>query len=247
MNIDGSIAFVTGANRGLGAAFTEALLERGAAKIYAGVRRPETITDPRLVPIRLDLTDPDSIVEAARLAPDVTLVINNAGISTSTPILGDEERLRQELEVNYLGPVAVARSFAPVLAANGGGAVVNVLSVLSWVTFPQTGGYSAAKSAMWAATNGLRQNLAATTHPGPGPARGLHGHRHDRRDDRPQDRPPRCRRSNPRRPPSRPTRSTSRRSLPPRPSPAVRTAHRHVPLAGSPSRRLSQTRGLGEG
>jgi NAD(P)-dependent dehydrogenase (short-subunit alcohol dehydrogenase family) len=161
MNIDGSVAFVTGANRGLGAAFTEALLERGAAKVYAGVRRPETITDPRVVPIRLDLTDPDSIVEAARLAPDVTLVINNAGISTSTPILGDEEGLRQELEVNYLGPVAVARSFAPVLAANGGGAVVNVLSVLSWVTFPQTGGYSAAKSAMWAATNGLRQNLAA--------------------------------------------------------------------------------------
>ena len=160
MNIDGSIAFVTGANRGLGAALTEALLERGAAKVYAGVRRPETITDPRIVPIRLDLTDRATIVDAARLAPDVTLLINNAGISTRTPILGDEEGLRQELDVNYLGPVAVARSFAPVLAANGGGALVNVLSVLSWVTAPHLGVYSAAKSAMWAATNSLRLTLS---------------------------------------------------------------------------------------
>jgi NAD(P)-dependent dehydrogenase (short-subunit alcohol dehydrogenase family) len=160
MKIDRSIALVTGANRGLGKALTEALLQRGAAKVYAAVRRPETITDPRLVPIRLDLTDRATIDEAARLAGDVTLVINNAGISTHTPILGDEEGLRQELEVNYLGPVAVARTFAPVLAATGGGALINVLSVLSWVSFPQAGGYSAAKSAMWAATNSLRQNLA---------------------------------------------------------------------------------------
>jgi NAD(P)-dependent dehydrogenase (short-subunit alcohol dehydrogenase family) len=160
MKIDRSIALVTGANRGLGKALTDALLQRGAAKVYAAVRRPETITDPRLVPIRLDLTDRATIDEAARLAGDVTLVINNAGISTHTPILGDEEGLRQELEVNYLGPVAVARSFAPVLAATGGGALINVLSVLSWVSFPQAGGYSAAKSAMWAATNSLRQNLA---------------------------------------------------------------------------------------
>jgi NAD(P)-dependent dehydrogenase (short-subunit alcohol dehydrogenase family) len=160
MRIDGSVALVTGANRGLGAALTDALFERGAAKVYAAVRRPETITDPRVVPIRLDLTDPASILDAARLASDVTLVINNAGISTHTPILGAEEGLRLELEVNYLGPVAVARSFAPALAANGGGALVNVLSVLSWVSFPQAAGYSAAKSAMWAATNSLRQELA---------------------------------------------------------------------------------------
>jgi NAD(P)-dependent dehydrogenase (short-subunit alcohol dehydrogenase family) len=160
MNIDKSIAFVTGANRGLGAALTEALLERGTAKVYAGVRRPETITDPRVVPIRLDLADRATIVDAARLAPDVNLLINNAGISTRTPILGDEEGLREELDVNYLGPVAVARNFAPVLAANGGGALVNVLSVLSWVTAPHLGGYSAAKSAMWAATNSLRLTLS---------------------------------------------------------------------------------------
>jgi NAD(P)-dependent dehydrogenase (short-subunit alcohol dehydrogenase family) len=115
------------------------------------------------VPIRLDLTDRATIVDAVRLAPDVTLLINNAGIRTCTPILGDEAGLRQELDVNYLGPVAVTRNFAPVLAANGGGALVNVLSVLSWVswvTAPHLGGYSAAKSAMWAATNALRLTLA---------------------------------------------------------------------------------------
>src|SRR5579885_1018352 len=160
MNIEGSVAQVTGANRGLGAAYVQALLQRGAARVYAAARRPETITDGRPVPVRLDLTDRASIAEAARLASDVTLVINNAGILTGTPTLGDEDGLRRELDVNYFGPVAVSRSFAPVLANNGGGALVNVLSVLSWVTFPQVGGYSAAKAAMWAATNALRLTLA---------------------------------------------------------------------------------------
>jgi len=159
MHIAGSVALVTGANRGLGAAYVRELLGRGASKIYAAVRDPSTITDPRLTPIRLDLTDRDSIERAAQVARDVTLVINNAGISTGTPTLGDENGLREELEVNYLGPVAVSRAFAPILAANGGGALVNVLSALCWVTFPTSGGYSSAKAAMWAATNSLRQNL----------------------------------------------------------------------------------------
>jgi NAD(P)-dependent dehydrogenase (short-subunit alcohol dehydrogenase family) len=160
MNIEGSVALVTGASRGLGAAYTRALIDRGAAKVYAAVRRPEAVTDPRLTPVRLDLTDRDSIAAAARLAPDVTLLINNAGISTHTSILDEEPALREELEVNYLGPVAVSRSFAPVLAANGGGTLVNVLSVLSWLSLPGTGGYSSAKAAMWAATNSLRLTLA---------------------------------------------------------------------------------------
>lgn len=160
MNIEGSVALVTGANRGLGAAYTRALLKRGAAKVYAAARRPETLTDPRLVPVKLDLTDPTTIAEAAQLADDVTLLINNAGISTGASILGDEGDLRQEIDVNYLGPLAVSRAFAPVLAANGGGALVNVLSVLSWMTIPDTAGYCAAKSAMWAATNALRLALA---------------------------------------------------------------------------------------
>jgi NAD(P)-dependent dehydrogenase (short-subunit alcohol dehydrogenase family) len=160
MNIEGSVALVTGANRGLGAAYTQALLDRGAAKVYAAARRPEEITDTRLVPVRLDITDRGSVEQAARLATDVNLLINNAGIITNTPIPGDEDGLRQELEANYLGPVAVSRRFAHVLAANGGGALVNVLSVLSWVTTPTSGGYSAAKAAMWAATNSLRLALA---------------------------------------------------------------------------------------
>jgi NAD(P)-dependent dehydrogenase (short-subunit alcohol dehydrogenase family) len=160
MNIEGSVALVTGASRGLGAAYTRALLNRGATKVYAAVRRPEAVTDPRLTPVRLDLTDQASIGAAARRAPDVTLLINNAGISTHTSILGEERALREELEVNYLGPVAVSRDFAPVLAANGGGAMVNVLSVLSWLSLPGSGGYSSAKAAMWAATNSLRLTLA---------------------------------------------------------------------------------------
>jgi NAD(P)-dependent dehydrogenase (short-subunit alcohol dehydrogenase family) len=159
MNIEGSVALVTGANRGLGAAFARDLLDRGAAKVYAAVRDPDTVSDPRLTPIRLDVTDRASIERAARTAADVTLLINNAGVFTGTTTLGDEAGLRQELEVNYLGPVAVSRAFAPILAANGGGALVNVLSALSWVTFPTSGGYSSAKAAMWAATNSLRQDL----------------------------------------------------------------------------------------
>ena len=159
MNLGGSIALVTGANRGLGAAFADALLERGAAKVYAAVRDVDSVADDRLVPLRLDVTDRASITEAAALASDVTLLVNNAGVATGTPTLGDEDGLRTELEVNYLGPVAVSRAFAPVLAANGGGALVNVLSALSWFTLPTTGGYSSAKAAMWAATNSLRQNL----------------------------------------------------------------------------------------
>jgi NAD(P)-dependent dehydrogenase (short-subunit alcohol dehydrogenase family) len=157
--IAGSVALVTGANRGLGAAYVRELLDRGAAKVYAAVRDPATITDPRLIAVQMDITDRPSIARAASLAQDVTLVINNAGVFTGVPTLGEEAGLREELEVNYLGPVAVTRAFAPVLAANGGGALVNVLSVLSWLSFPGSGGYSSAKAAMWAATNSLRQTL----------------------------------------------------------------------------------------
>jgi NAD(P)-dependent dehydrogenase (short-subunit alcohol dehydrogenase family) len=159
MKIEGSVALVTGANRGLGAAFADALIDRGAAKVYAAVRDVGAVTDRRLTPLRLDLTDRASIEEAARAAADVDLLINNAGVDTHTPTLGDEAGLREEIEVNYLGPVAVSRAFAPVLGANGGGALVNVLSGLAWMALPTTGGYSSAKAAMWAATNSLRQNL----------------------------------------------------------------------------------------
>jgi NAD(P)-dependent dehydrogenase (short-subunit alcohol dehydrogenase family) len=159
MNIEGSVALVTGANRGLGAVCAGALLDRGAAKVYAAVRNVGSVRDPRLVPLRLDITDRASIEEAAEAASDVTLLINNAGVDTHTPTLGDEAGLRQEIEVNYLGPIAVSRAFAPVLGANGGGALINMLSGLAWFTLPDSGGYSSAKAALWMATNSLRQNL----------------------------------------------------------------------------------------
>lgn len=159
MKIEGSIALVTGANRGLGASYAQALLARGAAKIYAGARDVSSITDPRLTPLRIDVTDRPSIDSAAHAAADVTLLINNAGVLTGTPVLGDEAGLRKELEVNYLGPLAVSRAFAPILGANGGGTVVNVLSVLAWLAFPNISGYSSAKAAHWAATNALRMAL----------------------------------------------------------------------------------------
>jgi NAD(P)-dependent dehydrogenase (short-subunit alcohol dehydrogenase family) len=157
MEIRGSAALVTGANRGLGRAIAAALRERGA-RVYAGARDPRSITDPELVPVELDITDPAQVAAAAARCADVSIVVNNAGVSTGTsPLSGATlDDARREIEVNYLGPLAVSRAFAPVLAANGGGALVNILSVLSWVTSPQIGNYAAAKAAAWSMTNALR-------------------------------------------------------------------------------------------
>jgi NAD(P)-dependent dehydrogenase (short-subunit alcohol dehydrogenase family) len=160
MQVEGSVALVTGANRGLGAAFTRALLDAGAAKVYAGARDPGSVTGGDVVPIKLDVTNPDDIAEAAAQASDVTIVINNAGISSGAPLIGgDVDELRREFEVNYFAPLAVARAFAPVLKENGGGALVNMLSALSWLAYPAAGNYSATKSAAWSLTNSLRTVL----------------------------------------------------------------------------------------
>lgn len=160
MKIEGSVALVTGANRGIGLAFCRALLARGAAKVYAGVRRPENFTEPGAVPLRLDVTDPEQIAAAARTASDATIVINNAGIQGGPPLLeGSLDGARQELEVNYLGTWAVSRAFAPVLAANGGGALVNMLSVASWRSTWRFPSYAASKAAQWSVTNALRVAL----------------------------------------------------------------------------------------
>jgi len=161
MDIAGSVALVTGANRGLGRHFAQQLLERGAAKVYATARRPELVDLPGVELLPLDITDPASVAAAAAAAPDVTLVVNNAGISTGAGLLtGDLAAIRLEMETHFFGTLGVTRAFAPVLAANGGGALVNVLSALSWFSVEGANAYAAAKAAEWSLTNGLRLELA---------------------------------------------------------------------------------------
>ena len=159
MDIAGSTALVTGANRGLGREFARQLVERGAT-VYAGARDIASIDLPGVVPVRIDITDEASVRAAAELARDVTLLVNNAGVSTGASLLdGDLADVHREMDTHYFGTLAVVRAFAPQLTAHGG-AVLNVLSALSWVSFPAAGAYSAAKSAEWSLTNALRQELA---------------------------------------------------------------------------------------
>lgn len=163
MNVTDQIALVTGANRGIGRQFVLELLDRGARTVYATARRPETLDfrDPRVVPLRLDLLDHNSIVAAAAVAADATLVVNNAGISTGAVLVaGDLAELGREMDTHFWGTLDVVREFAPVLSSNGGGAIVNVLSALSWFSSPAAGGYAAAKAAAWNMTNGVRLELA---------------------------------------------------------------------------------------
>ncbi|MGV9375509.1 SDR family oxidoreductase [Nonomuraea sp. NPDC003707] len=157
MKISGSVALVTGANRGLGAAFAQALLDRGARTVYAAARNPATITGANLTPIELDVTDPAAVAAAAERCGDVDLLVNNAGISRSGS--SDLDSARAEMDTNYFGTLSMSRAFAPVLARNGGGALVNVLSVLSFITAPQASGYAASKAAAWSLTNALRLEL----------------------------------------------------------------------------------------
>ena len=164
MKIEGSVALVTGANRGLGAAFARGLLAAGAAKVYGAARNPAAVTLAGVVPVHVDITQPEHVAALARELRDVTLLVNNAGIGESGPLLdsGAIEGVRRQFETNAVGTLRMVQAFAPVLAARGGGAVVNVLSVLSWLTLAGTsGGYSASKAAAWALSNALRQELKA--------------------------------------------------------------------------------------
>lgn len=162
MNLSEHTALVTGANRGIGSHFVAELLERGVRKVYATARQPELLQVPGVQVLRLDLLDHESVAEAARVASDVTLLVNNAGIGTSAPLLtGDLAEAHRHMDTHFWGTLEVIRAFAPVLASNGGGSIVNVLSALSWFVSPGNGAYAAAKSAEWSLTNAVRLDLAA--------------------------------------------------------------------------------------
>ncbi|MEU6218926.1 SDR family oxidoreductase [Streptomyces sp. NPDC047022] len=161
MDINGAAALVTGANRGIGRAFARALLDHGASKVYAGVRDPASVTDADFIPLRLDVTQPEQVAEAAATASDVSIVINNAGVGGWGTRLfdGSFDGARDAMEVNLYGTWSVSRAFAPVLARNGGGALANMLSVASWLGRPGWPGYAASKAAQWSLTNALREGL----------------------------------------------------------------------------------------
>jgi NAD(P)-dependent dehydrogenase (short-subunit alcohol dehydrogenase family) len=162
MNLANRIVLVTGANRGLGRAIVTALLDAGVRKVYAASRAGEAHGDPRVVPLRLDLTIPATIAAAADRVHDVDVVVNNAGILEAQPLVRatDADAAEREMLVNYFGPLRVIRAFAPILAGDGGGVIVNVLSILSRVNLPGVGSYSASKAAALSMTQGARAELA---------------------------------------------------------------------------------------
>jgi len=161
MKIGGSVALVTGANRGLGRAYARELVSRGAAKVYGAARDPAAVTDPGVTPIALDITDPERVGRVAQQCADVTLLVNNAGVMKASTFIDapNLDAARLEMETNYLGTLSMCRAFAPVLAANGGGAIVNMLSITSFYTNPFNASYGASKAAAWSLTNGIRLEL----------------------------------------------------------------------------------------
>ncbi|SMH51091.1 Short-chain dehydrogenase [Rathayibacter oskolensis] len=166
MDITGATALVTGANRGLGRHFVDELIDRGAERVYVTARRLSTLDwtrgRPGLEPLELDVTDPVRIRETAARAADVDLLVNNAGIATQQNLVtGDLDLIRAEMDTHFFGALGMTRAFAPVLARNGGGAIVNVMSLLSFRTYPGNGAYAAAKAAEWQLTNSTRLELAA--------------------------------------------------------------------------------------
>jgi len=167
--IKGAVALVTGTNRGIGPETVKALLAAGAAKIYCGTRDQKKIAKlvasapKKLVPLLLDITKPGEIAAAAKACPDVTLLVNNAGINFNTPLMGiaGTENTREEMEVNYFGTLAMCRAFAPILKKNGGGTIVNMLSILAHVNLPLMGSLCASKAASLSLVQALRAELAA--------------------------------------------------------------------------------------
>ncbi|MCE3283861.1 MAG: short chain dehydrogenase [Steroidobacteraceae bacterium] len=167
MDIKGCVALVTGGNRGIGEGFVRVLLESGARRVYAGSRDPAAAAHlveafpERCVALELDVTDAAEVAEAARRCDDVNLLVNNAGLFANQLLLGapDMSSARQEMEVNYFGTLAMCRAFAPILARNGGGAIVNVLSAAAIVSVPNMGGYAPAKAATRSLSGAVRAEL----------------------------------------------------------------------------------------
>src|SRR4030095_10515300 len=161
MQIKDAVVLITGANRGIGAAFAREALARRARRVYAAARDPATVELAGVHPFRLDATDPAQVDHAARELGDVSVLVNNAGIAQTGGFLQQDalEATRAPLEVHLFGMLRMAQAFGPVLAANGGGAMLNVLSIASWINRPLLGTYGATKSAAWALTNGLRHEL----------------------------------------------------------------------------------------
>jgi NAD(P)-dependent dehydrogenase (short-subunit alcohol dehydrogenase family) len=158
-NIKGSTGLVTGGQRGLGKAFVQELLDRGAAKVYATARTPRPSHDPRIVPVALDVTDQASVAALAEQADDVSIVINNAGVGGAGPLLGTTiDDIRTVFETNLYGAIRIAQAFAPALQRSGGGVLVDIHSALSWIA--GAGAYGASKAALWSVTNSLRMELA---------------------------------------------------------------------------------------
>ncbi|RTL34088.1 MAG: SDR family oxidoreductase [Burkholderiales bacterium] len=163
MNIQDAVVLVTGANRGLGLAFAKEALARGARKVYAGARDPDSVTLPGVIPVRLDVTKPDEVAAAASQLGDVSLLINNAGIGELGSLLHPDaiDALQRHMNTNVVGVLRMAQAFTPVLAAQGGGAMINVLSIVSWFNSGFLPTYAISKSAAWSLTNGLRNELRA--------------------------------------------------------------------------------------
>jgi len=161
MKIDGSVALVTGANRGLGQVYARELVRRGAAKVYGAARNPAAVTEPGVTPIALDITDAGRVARVAAQCADVSLLVNNAGVMKASTFINapNLDAARLEMETNYFGTLSMCRAFAPVLAANGGGAIVNMLSITSFYTNPFNASYGASKAAAWSLTNGVRLEL----------------------------------------------------------------------------------------
>ena len=162
MNIDNKIAFVTGANRGIGKAVVEALLQSGIKKVYATARRVDDIkvSDPRVVPVALDITNNEQVLKAAKLAGDTQILINNAGVlAFASVVTGDPKDLISDMQVNYFGTLSMVNAFAPILEKNGGGAIVNFSSIIGLAPMAGVGGYSASKAALHSATQAMRKEL----------------------------------------------------------------------------------------